>query len=470
LSIRLEHDLLGEREVPRDVYWGIHTLRAKENFNVSGHRVHPELISALAQVKKSCARANMELGYLTEDIGQAIVTACDEIIDGRLHDQFIVDVFQGGAGTSTHMNANEVIANRAIEMLGGERGDYDIVHPNNHVNMHQSTNDVIPTAIRVAMSRLHCQLSGTMLELQKALKQKAEDFAHILKMGRTQHQDATPITLGAEFAAYAKVMGRDRHRIEDSEFILKRVNMGGTAIGTGVAAPIGFGTLVIEKLNEDTDLGLFEARDLVDATQNLDAFATVSSMLKVHAANISKITSDLMLMASGPRAGLGEITLPEMQAGSSLMPGKVNPVIGEMVEQVAMQVISNDYVVCEVIRRGRLELNAFQPLLSHCLFESISLLNEADRLFTEKCVKGIRANEEVCRELVDRGWWNWGLPALVPYIGYEKATDVARQAARDGMTAREVILSDGMLTEEELDAILRKGVTAFDKDDVIMRD
>jgi len=468
--MRLEHDLLGGREVPKDVYWGIHTLRAKENFCVSGYKIHPEYIRALAQVKKSCAKANMELGYLAEDVGGAIVAACDEIMEGKLHDQFVVDVFQGGGGTSTNMNANEVIANRAIEILGGERGDYHLVHPNDHVNMHQSTNDVIPTAIRIAMCRLHCQLSATLLELQQALKEKAEEFAHILKMGRTQHQDATPIALGAEFAAYAKVVGRDRHRILDSEFVLKRLNMGGTAIGTGVAAPKGFGCLVIEKLNEDTNLGLFQAKDLVDATQNLDAFGAVSGALKIHAANISKITSDLMLMASGPWTGLCEITLPEMQAGSSLMPGKVNPVVAEMVEQVAMQVISNDYVVCEVIRRGRLELNAFQPLLSHRLFESIALLNNAERLFTEKCVLGIKANEEACATLLEKGWRDWGLPALLPYIGYAKCTEIACQAAMDGRTAREVILSEGIFTEDELDIILIKGITAFEKDDITCKD
>ncbi len=468
--MRIEHDLLGKREVPKDVYWGIHTLRAKENFCVSGYRIHPELICALAEVKKACAQTNLEMGFLAEDIAKAIISACDEIMEGKLHDQFVVDVFQGGAGTSTNMNANEVIANRAIEILGGERGDYHLVHPNDHVNMHQSTNDVIPTAIRIAMCRLHCQLSATLLDLQQALKKKAEEFAHILKMGRTQHQDATPIALGAEFAAYAKVVGRDRHRIVDSEFILKRLNMGGTAIGTGIAAPKGFGRLVVEKLRQITGLELFQARDLIDATQNLDAFSAVSGALKVHAVNISKITSDLMLIASGPRAGLCEITLPEMQAGSSLMPGKVNPVIAEMVEQVAIQVISNDYVICEVIRRGRLELNAFQPLLCHCLFESITLLDKAERLFTEKCILGIKANEEACAALLDKGWKTWGLPALLPYIGYAKCTEIARQAATDGRTAREVIISEGIFTEDELDKILIKGTTAFEKDDIRRKD
>ncbi|MBE0415139.1 MAG: aspartate ammonia-lyase [Dehalococcoidia bacterium] len=463
--MRVEHDLLGEREVPEEAYWGIHTLRAKENFPVSGYTIHPEFIRALAQVKKACAMTNLEMGYLAKDVGGAIISACDEIIEGKFHDQFIVDVFQGGAGTSTNMNANEVIANRAIETLGGKRGDYHLVHPNNHVNMHQSTNDVVPTAIKVAMIKLFRQLPATLANLEGALQKKAGEFATILKMGRTEHQDAVPITLGDEFAAYAKVVGRDRFRMLECERILSRVNLGGTVLGTGIAAPKRFGRLAIEKLNQEAGLELFQAGDLIDCTQNLDCFAAVSGALKIHAANISKITSDLMLLHSGPRTGFTEIRLPEMQAGSSIMPGKVNPVIGEMVEQVAMQVISNDYVVCEVIRRGRLELNAFLPLLSYCLFESVSLLDRAERIFTEKCVSGIEANEEVCQLQIERGWKNWGLPALVPYIGYARATDIACQAKREGKTVREVIISEDIFSQEELDKILMEGITAFGEDE-----
>ncbi len=463
--MRVEHDLLGEREVPEDVYWGIQTLRAKENFGVSGYMVHREYIRALAEVKKACAQTNLEMGFLAEDVARAIISACDEVIKGKFDDQFITDVFQGGAGTSTNMNANEVIANRAIEILGGKRGDYDLVHPNNHVNLHTSTNDVCPTAIRIAMLRLHKQLSATIVELQEALRQKSEEFANVLKMGRTEHEDAAPITLGAEFTAYGRVVGRDRFRIVESQSLLLRQNMGGTVIGTGIAAPRGFGRLVIEKLRQITGFELFQAKDLVDATQNLDAFSAVSSALKIHAANISKITSDLMLMASGPRAGLCEITLPELQPGSSLMPGKVNPVIPEMVEQVAMQVISNDYVICEVVRRGRLELNAFLPLLCHCLFESITLLDKAERLFTEKCILGIKANEEACAALLEKGWKTWGLPALLPHIGYAKCTEIARQAAAAGITAREVMITECVFTEDELDRILIRGITAFEKDE-----
>ena len=468
--MRIEHDLLGDREVPENVYWGVQTLRAKENFGVSGFMIHSELIRALAEVKKACAQTNLEVGFLAEDVAMAIISASDEVIEGKFDDQFIVDVFQGGAGTSINMNANEVIANRAIEILGGKRGDYDLVHPNNHVNLHTSTNDVCPTAIRIAMFRLHKQLSATIVELQEALRKKSEEFANILKMGRTEHEDAAPITLGAEFAAYGRVVGRDRYRIVESQALLLRQNMGGTVIGTEIAAPKGFGRLVVEKLRQITGLELFQARDLVDATQNLDGFSAVSSALKIHAANISKITSDLMLMASGPRAGLCEITLPEMQAGSSLMPGKVNPVIPEMLEQVAMQVISNDYVICEVVRRGRLELNAFLPLLCHCLFESITLLDNAEKLFIEKCILGIKANEEACAALLEKGWKTWGLPALLPHIGYAKCTEIARQAAAAGTTAREVIITECVFAEDELDRILIKGITAFEKDDITCKD
>ncbi|MDY6934901.1 MAG: aspartate ammonia-lyase [Spirochaetota bacterium] len=452
--MRKEHDLLGEREVPEDVYWGIHTLRAQENFPVSGYRHHPDFIRALAEVKKACAEANIEMGYLDKEIGLAIISACNDIIDGKLLRQFVVDVFQGGAGTSNNMNANEVIANRAIEIMGGKLGNYNIVHPNNHVNLHQSTNDVYPTAIRIALIRSYRRLSIAVALLQDAFEAKAHEFSDILKMGRTQHQDAVPLTLGDEFSAYAEVIKRDKARIIECEQIFKRVNLGGTAIGTGISAPKGFGCLAIEKLKQNTGLWLLQACNLIDATQNIDSFASVSGVLKIHALNISKISSDLMLLHSGPRAGLAEIRLPEMQAGSSLMPGKINPVIGEMIEQVAMRVISNDYVVCEVIRRGRLELNAFQPLLSHCLFETITILENGDRIFAHKCVSGVEANRKACQEHLNKGWRENGLPALVPYLGYEKCTEIAMKAKERGMSPRQFILSEGIFTEEELDSIL----------------
>ena len=459
--MRMEHDLLGDREVPGEVYWGIHTLRAQENFGVSGYRLGPAFIRALAHVKKACAQANWEMGFLEDGKVNAIVAACDEIIGGKLHDQFVVDVFQGGAGTSNNMNANEVIANRSIELLGGKKGDYEIVHPNNHINLHQSTNDVVPTAIRVALAESLRSLPVAVGALQRALHRKAKEFSNVMKMGRTQHQDAVPMYLGDEFFAYSDVMKRDMQRLQECESLLDRVNLGGTAIGTGIDAPTGFGCRAIERLNDSTGLKLYQARNLIDATQNLDSFAAISGTLKVHAANISKITSDLMLLHSGPRTGFGEIMLPDMQAGSSIMPGKVNPVIGEMVEQVAMQVIANDYVVCEVIRRGRLELNAFLPLLSHCLFESITLMESADRIFAEKLVLGIRVNKGACAEHLERGWMQAGLPALVRHIGYARATEIGRIAREQGKTPREIILAEGIFEEEELDKILMDGLRGF---------
>ena len=459
--MRIEHDLLGERQVPDDVYWGIHTLRAQENFNISGYKLRPAFIRALAQVKKACAQANMEMGYLEEEKSRAIVSACDEIVEGKLHEQFVVDVFQGGAGTSNNMNANEVVANRAIELLGGKKGDYDIIHPNNHVNLHQSTNDIVPTAVRVALVELFRKLPPVVGSLQRVLRRKGMEFSGVLKMGRTQHQDAVPMSLGDEFLAYSDVMKRDRTRIENCEGVLDRVNLGGTAIGTGIDAPKGFGSVAIQKLNKNAGLNLYQAKNLIDATQNLDAFATVSGALKIHAVNISKITSDLMLLHSGPRTGLGEIRLPDMQAGSSIMPGKINPVIGEMVEQVAIQVIANDYVVCEVIRRGRFELNAFLPLLSHCLFDSLTMMEAADRIFTEKMIEGIEANREVCADHIRRGWMEAGLPALVRHIGYAKATEIGRIAKEQKKTPREIILAEGLFIEEELDRVLMEGLRGF---------
>ena len=463
--MRIEHDLLGDREIPDDVYWGIHTLRAKENFDVSGYKLRPESIRGLAQVKKACAQANLEMGFLPEDKAKVIVTACDEIIEGQFHDQFIVDVFQGGAGTSNNMNTNEVIANRATELLGGTKGDYSIIHPNNQINLHQSTNDVVPTAIRVAIIELLHRLPEAVGILQQSFHEKAEEFNNILKMGRTQHQDAVPMYLGDEFLAYSEVMKRDRKRLMECEQIMDRVNLGGTAIGTGIDAPIGFGQLAIKKLNQNTGGGFFQAKNLIDATQNIDCFAAVSGALKVHAANISKITSDLMLLHSGPRTGFAEIRLPDMQAGSSIMPGKVNPVIGELVEQVAMKVIANDYVVCEVIRRGRLELNAFLPLLSHVMFDSMAMMDAADRIFAEKLVKGIEANEAACAEHIKSGWMQAGLPALVRHIGYERATEIGRKAKEQGKTPRQIILEEGIFTEEKLDQVLMDGLRGFGREE-----
>ncbi|WP_457755649.1 aspartate ammonia-lyase [Thermodesulfatator indicus] len=449
---RLERDLLGEREVPAEAYWGIHSLRAMENFPLSPYRIHPRLIQALAMVKKACARANLELGYLSEKIGKAIISACDEIISGNLHQEIVVDPLQGGAGTSTNMNLNEVIANRAIELLGGQKGDYHLVHPLDHVNLHQSTNDVYPTAIKVAAIFLLRELEEVIAKLQATFQEKEKEFARVVKIGRTQLQDAVPMTLGAEFSAYAEALARDRWRVFKCEERLRVVNLGGTAIGTGLCAPRKYIFLVIEKLREETGLGLARAENMVDATQNMDPFVEVSGILKAHAVNLFKIASDLRLLSSGPLAGLKEIKLPEVQAGSSIMPGKVNPVICEAVNQVAIKVMANDFIITQVCQNGQLELNAFLPLLAHALLESLTLLINADRIFRDKCVLEVKANEGMCYYYAHHSWAT--VTALVPYIGYEAATEVAKEVKETGKSVREIVLAKGLMDEEKLDWVL----------------
>ncbi len=449
---RIEHDLLGERKVPSQAYWGIHTLRAIENFSLSSYRVHPELIRALAMVKKACARANLELGYLSEKVGQSIIAACDELIAGELSEEIVVDALQGGAGTSTNMNINEVIANRAIELLGGKKGDYHLIHPLHHVNLHQSTNDVYPTAIKIAAIRLLRGFEASLAKLQAAFQEKEKEFAAVRKIGRTQWQDAVPITLGVEFSAYAEALARDRWRVFKCEERLRVVNLGGTAVGTGIGAPRKYIFLVVEKLREITSLGLARAENMVDATQNHDAFVEVSGILKAHAVNLFKIASDLRLLSSGPITGLREIRLPERQAGSSIMPGKVNPVICEAVIQVAIKVMANDFIITQVCQHGELELNAFLPLLAHALLESLSLLTKANQVFREKCVEGILANQEVCQDYFNRSWG--AVTALVPFIGYEAATEVAQLVQSTGKSVREIVLEKGLLDEETLDWLL----------------
>lgn len=450
--MRTEHDLLGKKDIPKQAYYGIHTQRAKENFPLSGYHIHPELIKAMAIVKKACARANLKLGYLDEKTGQAIISSCGEIIEGKLHDQVIVDALQGGAGTSTNMNLNEVIANRAIEFLGGQKGDYRLIHPNNHVNMHQSTNDVYPTAIKVAAINLLRKLADAVTRLQDAFQQKEKEFSPILKIGRTELQDAVPMTLGAEFSAYADAIARDRWRVFKCEERLRVVNLGGTAIGTGLTSPRKFIFLAIEILREETGLGLSRAENMVDGTQNADSFLEVSGMLKVHSVNLFKIASDLRLLSSGPITGFNEIRLPEMQAGSSIMPGKVNPVIAEAINQVAIKVMADDYIITQVCQNGQLELNSFLPLLAHALLDSLSILINANLIFQKKCISGIMANSSVCKEYVERSWST--VTALLPYIGYEQATEVAKDIKKTGKTVREAVEGKGLLTSEELNQIL----------------
>lgn len=452
MGYRIEHDLLGERNIPEDAYYGIHSLRAHENFPLTGRPIHAELIKALAVVKKAAALTNAELGLLSKDIADAIVYACDEIMDGRLHDQFIVDALQGGAGTSANMNANEVIANRAIELLGGQKGDYALVHPLNHVNMSQSTNDVFPTAVRIAAIKLMKPVSQRFADLQTALQQKEEEFSAVIKMGRTELQDALPIMLGQEFGAYAQAISRDRWRIYKAEERLRQVNIGGTAVGTGLNADKRYIFMVIEKLRDLTGLGLARAEYMMDPTQNNDVFVEVSGMLKAAAVNLAKIANDLRLMSSGPRAGLGEIRLPEMQAGSSIMPGKVNPVIPEAVRQAAYQVMANDAAIAMGAQAGELELNAMLPFIADNLFQSLELLYRAADIFIEKCIKGIEADRERCRGMVEDSFAY--ATALAPHIGYDRATDIAVEARRTGRTIRQVALGTGLFTEEELDRIL----------------
>ncbi len=391
---RTEHDLLGEREVPADAYWGIHTLRAVENFPVSGRRAHPELVRALALVKKAAAQTNRKVGLLSDEKAAALAQACDEVAAGQLADQFPVDALQGGAGTSLNMNLNEVLANRACELLGGAKGDYHLMHPNDDVNLSQSTNDVYPTAVKVAAITLLRPVIGDMTRLQGALQEKEAEFAGVLKVGRTEMQDAVPVTLGQEFSAWAQAVQRDWWRLHVVEEKLRQVNLGGTAVGTGLNADRRYVLTVVDALRDLTGLGLAHAENMVDVTQNADVFAEVSGLLKTAAVNLAKIAADLRLLSSGPRAGLGEIALPEMQAGSSIMPGKVNPVITEVVTQCAYQVMANDFAITLAAQAGQLELNAFLPLIADNLFEQLDLLHGAATVLIDKCIVGLTANAE----------------------------------------------------------------------------
>ena len=449
---RVETDSLGAFELPDEALYGAHTARARENFMLSGQGSAPELVSALAQVKIACARTNAELGFLETDVADAIVRACREIIAGQHGAEFVVDALQGGAGTSLNMNVNEVVANRAEELLGGRRGEYRLVHPIDHVNLHQSTNDTYPTALKVAAIGMLRALHKDISELQKAFQQKEQAFAHVVKIGRTQLQDACPTTLGASFSAWAEAVSRDRWRVSKCEERLRVVNLGGTAIGTGITAPRDYIFAVTERLREETGMGLARADNLVDATQNADAFVEVSGILKAHAVNLLKISNDLRLLASGPRAGLGELHLPAMQVGSSIMPGKVNPVICEAVAQVAMQTIANDAAITMAVQSGQLELNAFLPLVAHALLGSLTLLRRANQMFRSRCIEGITADETQCEAQVQRSLAT--VTALVPLLGYETAAGLAKQALQQNRTIAELVLEQQLLPQEELEQAL----------------
>lgn len=452
MECRTEKDSIGSKDIPEDVYYGVQSLRAAENFRITGLSMHPEVINSLAQIKKAAAITNCETGLLDKHIAEAIVKACDEIMEGRLHDEFIVDPIQGGAGTSINMNANEVIANRAIELLGGRKGDYSIVHPNDHVNCGQSTNDVIPTAGKMTSLKLLKNAKKELERLHKALCDKGEEFDSIIKMGRTQMQDAVPIRLGQEFKAYSVAIQRDINRMEKAQEEMRTLNMGGTAIGTGINADEAYLRRIVPNLAQISGMDLVQAYDLIDATQNLDPFVSVSGSVKACAVTLSKIANDFRLMSSGPRCGFGEINLPAKQNGSSIMPGKVNPVIPEVVNQVAFNIIGNDVTITMAAEAGQLELNAFEPIVFYCLFQSIDTLAYAVETFVDNCVSGITANRERCKELVDN---SVGIvTALCPHVGYAKAASLAKTAIKTGKPVRKLILEEGLLNEEELAEIL----------------
>ncbi len=454
-EFRVEHDLLGEARVPASAYYGIQTQRAVENFQITGVMLnhYPNLPKSLAMVKKACALANRDLGMLEANKADAIADACDEIIAGKLHHQFVVDMIQGGAGTSTNMNANEVIANRALELMGYSRGQYEHLHPNTHVNMAQSTNDVYPTAMRLAMVLKHRDLIVATKSLKNAFDVKSEEFKDILKMGRTQLQDAVPMTLGQEFRAFATTINEDVSRIGEMADLLKEINLGGTAIGTGITADSRYAPLAVEYLSKISGMQMILAGDLVEATSDMGAFVIFSGSLKRLAVKLSKISNDLRLLSSGPLCGFNEINLPEMQPGSSIMPGKVNPVIPEAMSQIAFHVIGNDTVVTMASEAAQLQLNYAEPVLVYKILESIQELTNGMDMLNEKCIKGITANADVCRSYVDN---SVGLvTALNPYLGYENSSRIAKIALKSGRRVVDLVLEEGLLSEEQLDEILK---------------
>ena len=449
---RVERDSIGVKDIPEDVYYGVQSLRAAENFHITGLNMHPEIINSLAYIKKASAITNCEVGILEKKKAQAIVQACDEIIEGKFHDDFIVDPIQGGAGTSLNMNANEVIANRAIEILGGKKGDYTIVNPNDDVNCGQSTNDVIPTAGKMTSLHLLQNLKKQLLRLYVALNEKAKQFDHAVKMRRTQMQFAVPMRLGQEFKAYSVAIMRDIHRMDKAMDEMRTLNMGGTAIGTGINADENYLRRIVPNLSEISGMEFIQAFDLIDATQNLDSFVAVSGAVKACAVTLSKMSNDLRLMSSGPRAGFGEINLPAKQNGSSIMPGKVNPVIPEVVNQVAFNIIGNDMTITMAAEAGQLELNAFEPIIFYCMFQSIDTLGYAVETLVDNCIVGITANEERCRQLVENSVGI--ITAICPHVGYEKTADIAKKAINSNESVRSLILKENIMDEEELSRIL----------------
>ncbi|OCS84999.1 aspartate ammonia-lyase [Caryophanon tenue] len=452
MTPRIEKDFLGTMEIPKEVYYGIQTMRARQNFPITGLTVDPELIRAFAIVKKSAAQANAATGKLNAELADAIVQAANEIIDGLWHDQFVVDPIQGGAGTSLNMNTNEVIANRALEILGHDKGASSIISPNSHVNMAQSTNDAFPTAIHVSTVALLIELLKTMEYMVETFEAKAQQFDHIIKMGRTHLQDAVPIRLGQEFLAYAKVLRRDIKRIKQTKEDLYEINLGATAIGTCLNADAAYITSAVEFVRENTGLPFKECENYVDGTQNTDIYTEVSGALKICMLNMSKICNDLRLMASGPKAGFAEIKLPERQPGSSIMPGKVNPVMLEVVNQIAFQVAGNDATISMASEAGQFELNVMEPVLVFNLLQSIRIMTNGFEAFTEYCLKDIEANENVLRANVDRSIGV--ITAIAPHVGYEIASKLAREALETDESVRSLCLKYEYFTEEQIDVIL----------------
>ena len=451
-QFRSEHDSIGNRNLPKDAYYGVQSLRAAENFHITGLTMHPELINSITEIKKAAAITNLEIGLLDKQVADAIIKACDEIITGEFHEEFIVDPIQGGAGTSLNMNANEVIANRAIEILGGNKGDYSLVNPNDHVNCGQSTNDVFPSAGKLAVLKLLIKAQIQLERLYRALIDKAQEFDDVLKMGRTQLQDAVPIRLGQEFRSYSEGIRRDIARLERVQDEMRSLNMGGTAVGTGINADEMYIKRIVPNLSLVSGLRLIQAYDLVDATQNLDGFVAVSGAVKTCAVNLSKMCNDLRLLSSGPRCGFGEINLPARQNGSSIMPGKVNPVIPEVVNQVAFNIMGNDLTITMAAESGQLELNAFEPIIFWNLTHAVEFLTYAVNTLTDNCIVGITANRERCQHLVDESVGT--ITALTPHIGYEPAANIAKEAIQTGMQVKELILKKGILDQETIEKIL----------------
>jgi len=453
-ATRLERDMLGTKAVPASAYYGVQTMRALENFHISGVPLHqyPELIRAFAMIKLAAARANHECGRLSDEILAGVEGACLELMDGKLHEQFPIDVMQGGAGTSTNMNANEVIANRALELMGYQKGQYEHCDPHDHVNCSQSTNDAYPSALHLATLLMNDHLRVELDKLVGALRAKGSEFDHILKMGRTQLQDAVPMTLGQEFESWASSLGNEIVTLKEVERPLREVNMGGTAIGTGLNAPSGYGSKCVAHLVEITGKKMRLARDLVEATQDTQPFVLYSSCLKSLAIKLSKICNDLRLLSSGPRAGFNEINLPRMQPGSSIMPGKVNPVIPEVVNQVCFRAIGNDLTVSLAAEAGQLQLNVMEPVIIASLLQSQTMFMNAARTLREFCIEGITANEDVCRDFIERSIGV--ITALNPVIGYDKATELAAEALRTGQGVVELVREKGVLTEEQIEQLL----------------